>query len=423
MFMGVVLGPALKAEVPTGVIEFAPMDVNGGNLMDLLAAAGTPGGSRQNMRGPARGGREAELDNMLANVIGGMLGGGAPMRSSGRISAGPSPGFTEEIVMEAPGNTQVMTFGGGSPFPTKQDRRSSLPAEFVRDLFPPMFGGGPMIVEDLNSPGPMFGQADPLMMDIMQQLDRSFASEMLPAIQKASSRERDPASCRDDVARKCQGAKSHLHCLGINHDSISEACRKEVGQSVPFRCSEAIDRYCDVLQTGILDCLHDRLSDLSGGCRDSVLATKHVINKANTQKASLTDLSTGSTKVNTPLGASPSEKEAKLDAKLGLAQGKIAPPAAILAKSASAAPASVLPPALAGKALPMNADAPRISWVNWLLPSRINIFFLMALVAFGAYLSTFSHYAEVVRKRLSRGEMEGVKLLDTNLELPKPDSF
>merc|ERR1740138_446199 len=44
--------------------------------MDLLAAAGAPpGGPKQNMRGPARNGREAELDNMLASVIGGMLGG------------------------------------------------------------------------------------------------------------------------------------------------------------------------------------------------------------------------------------------------------------------------------------------------------------------------------------------------------------
>jgi len=429
IFVGFVLGPAVRAEVPAGVeIEFAPMDVNGGDLMDLLAAAGTPGGPRPNMRGPARGGREAELDNVLANVLGGMLSGGAPLRGSDRsaMSGGPPPGFTEEIVMEGPGDAQVMTFGGGPPFAKKQDRRSSLPAGMVRDLFPPMFGGGPMIVEegsDSNQPPQMFGQPDPIMMDIMQDLDRSFASEMLPAIQKASSGERDPASCRGDIANKCQGAKSHLHCLGINHESISEACRKEVGQSVPFRCSEAIDRYCDMLQTGILSCLYDRMSDLSGGCRDSVLATKHVINKVNTQKTSLTDRSTGATKVNTPVVASPSEKEAKLDAKLGLAQIKTAPLAVKVAASAPASPSAVLPSAPVAKALPMNADLPRNSWLDSWLPSRISIVFLIALVAFAVYLSTFTNYSEMVRKRLARGDMEGIKLLDTNLELPKPDSL
>lgn len=425
----------VDAEVPAGVeIEFAPMDASGGDLMDMLAAAGAPpgipAGAKMNMRGPARGGREAELDNVLANVIGGMLGGpGAGGNDRGSLSAGAPlgfPGFTEEIVMEGPGDTQVMTLGGGSPFEKKQDGRSRLPAGVLRDLFPPMFSGGPMIVEQGSSRGPMFGGADPIMMDLMQDLDRSFASEMLPAIHQASSGERDPASCKEDITKKCQGAKSHLHCLGINHDSISEACRKDVGQSVPFRCSEAIDKYCDMLQTGILDCLYNHMNDISGGCRDSVLATKHVISKVNTQKASITDLSTGAKKVSTPVAANPTEKEAKLDAKLGLTQLKTnsAPTApARVVSSVAVPPAAVLPAAPVVKALPLNADLPRNSWLDSWLPSRTSIFFLIALVAFAAYLSTFTNYSEMVRKRLARGEMEGIKLLDTNLELPKPDSL
>jgi hypothetical protein len=488
-FAGVILAPFVEAEVPAGVeIEFAPMDMNGGDIMDLLAAAGAPpggpkqnmrgpsrngreaeldinmnggdlmdllaaagappGGPKQNMRGPARNGREAELDNMLASVIGGMLGGppgagglpGMPIGGGGRSSASAGmpaglPGFTEEIVMEGPGDTQVMTLGG-SPFTKKQGGRSSLPPGVVRDLFPPMgtFGDGPVIVEEGSGRGPLFGPPDPIMMDIMQDLDRSFANEMLPAIQKASSGERDPAACREDVAKKCQGAKSHLHCLGINHDSISEACRKEVGQSVPYRCSEAIDRYCDMLQTGILSCLYDRMSDLSGGCRDSVLATKHIINKVNTEKTSITDLATGAKKVNTPVAASPSDKEAKLDAKLGLTQVKTEPaavktepaavvPAKVDSPAAPISPAAALPAAPVAKALPLDADLPRSSWLDSWLPSRMSIFMLIAVVAFAAYLSTFTTYAELVRKRWVRGEMEGMKLLSTNVELPKPDSL
>merc|ERR1719159_767183 len=120
--------------------------------------------------------------------------------------------MTEEIVVEGPQGTQVMTMGGESPW--KQKGRSSVPAGLLRDLFPPMLaagGDGPMIIEEGR--GPPDG-GDPLMMDIMQDLDRTFASEMLPAIHKAAVGERDPKNCREDLKNKCQGAKSHLHCLG-----------------------------------------------------------------------------------------------------------------------------------------------------------------------------------------------------------------
>jgi len=54
---------------------------------------------------------------------------------------------------------------------------------------------------------------------------------------------------------------------------------------VPFLCSRAIDKFCDVLQVGILDCLSGHLGDLEAPCKDSVVATKHVIAKVNIQKA------------------------------------------------------------------------------------------------------------------------------------------
>jgi hypothetical protein len=309
--------------------------------------------------------------------------------------------MTEEIVVEGPQGTQVMTMGGESPW--KQKGRSSVPAGLLRDLFPPMLaagGDGPMIIEEGR--GPSDG-GDPLMMDIMQ----------------AAAGERDPKNCREDLKNKCQGAKSRLHCLGINHDSISEACRKEVGKTVPFRCSEAIDRFCDTLQTGILACLYDHMADLSGQCRDSVLTTKHVIEKVNTQKVSLVDRSTGITKVTSPAVATPIDKEAKLDAKLGLKP--------VVAAAPKPAPLAAVPKAPMAQPTPLIQASPSKSMPiqgSWLPSSRIGTCLVIALVAFAAYLATFTDHLQKVHKQLThRDGYEGMKLLNTNVELPKPDSL
>lgn len=269
--------------------------------------------------------------------------------------------------------------------------------------------------------------ADPMMMDIMQDLDNSFANEMLPAIQKAASAsgEHDPRACQEDIKKNCASTKSHLHCLGMNHNTVSEACRKEVGQSVPFRCSKAIDRFCDVLQTGILACLYNHMQDVDGDCRDAVLTTKHVINKVNTQRASLVDKSTGATKVSTPgmlqatnkKNAGLSEKETKekerrLDAKLGLS-----PAAAAEFASSYAAPL----PVAAHKAFPtpnFNLD-PETGWfpnVHWF------VIVLAVFIAFAAYIVAFTDYSQTVDLRLSGGSLEGAKLVH-GMELLRPDAL
>jgi len=54
---------------------------------------------------------------------------------------------------------------------------------------------------------------------------------------------------------------------------------------VPFVCSEAIDRYCDIMSGGILPCLYGKINDLDSSCRDSVLVTHLIITKANGQVA------------------------------------------------------------------------------------------------------------------------------------------
>jgi len=435
-------------------IEFAPMDMRGGAdpLMEMLAGAGRrPGG----MRGPAQGGREAELDNMLAGILNGMIAPGAgrvPVSMGGGPRGNMPPGATGEVILEGPGGaTQVIDLSGpsaakqggwmtvpqqGNPHPGK----SSMPGSLLRDLFPgAMVEGGPMVIE-----GPTGGVgrplADPMMMDIMQDLDHSFANEMLPAIQKAArgSGEQDPRACQEDIKTKCASAKSHLHCLGMNHNTVSEACRKEVGQSVPFRCSKAIDKFCDVLQTGILACLYNHMQDVDGDCRDAVLTTKHVINKVNTQKASLVDKSTGATKVSTPamlqdtsknnaaLSAKETkDKEARLDAKLGLSA--FSPAAAAEFARSYAAPPPVAPHQMSAVAGQRAQALPRPNFelepeAGW-LPNVHGYFIIFAIfIAFAAYLLAFTDYTQTVDSVLRGESLEGAKLVH-GMELLRPDAL
>lgn len=445
-------------------IEFAPMDMDerGGPpdaIMQLLAGADSDGdpigparrgaGARH---GPGQGGREAELDNMLASAFGGMFGPGAGRPRPG----GPGgPGVTEEIVLEGPDGTQVMEMGGpsgpGDAQVMEMHGRSKLPGALIRDLFPGamLAPGGPVVVDGAEGRG-AFGP-DPLMMDVMQDLDRSFTEEMLPAIRKAAAGERDPGACQEDVKKNCAGAKSHLHCLGVHHEKISDACRKEVGQSVPFRCSAAIDRFCDVLETGILSCLYNHMQDLDGQCRDAVLTTKHVINKVNTQRASLVDTTTGTKQVHTPTAAAresaldaklglrkvaatneitqmqrpvsaaapkaaPAAKEATLDAKLGLSQS-----AALRRTAASASSPGQLLNAMA----PIEA-APLSSADEYHFTSHIHRFggvFILISAALLAYIFANSEFTKPVYSQIVGHNFEGAKLLHTSVELPKPDAM
>eukprot|EP00928_Gymnodinium_smaydae_P010035 TRINITY_DN13769_c0_g4_i1.p1 TRINITY_DN13769_c0_g4~~TRINITY_DN13769_c0_g4_i1.p1 ORF type:complete len:370 (+),score=68.99 TRINITY_DN13769_c0_g4_i1:258-1367(+) len=166
-------------------------------------------------------------------------------------------------------------------------QHSSFPIQMIRDLFP-----GPWLFgRKAEHPVP-FEQPDPLVKNLMQGLDTSVVS-LLDQVQAVAGRDRLPNSCNSDVATWCQGAPSHLHCLGQHADVISDACRSDVGKSVPFRCSSSIDSFCNTLEVGILDCLGARVIELPQECRDAVLATHHVLSKASSHKVSVVDLTSG----------------------------------------------------------------------------------------------------------------------------------
>jgi len=152
---------------------------------------------------------------------------------------------------------------------------------------------------------------DMMVTNMMQHISHMFRDTLMPTIRSLQKTEH---ACAVEVHSMCNAtqnkAKSHLHCLGQHSQNISDKCRVRVGKSVPFLCHQAIDQWCDGLDRGILPCLADKLEELQGSCRDSVIATHGVIAKVNTQKASLLNPLTGETLVYMPTSASTAPKTA-----------------------------------------------------------------------------------------------------------------
>jgi len=264
------------------------------DLLRLLSRAGSAapgGGGSSSSTGNGNGNaREDELDRAISML----MGGGAGPLSSGMAMEGRLPDGSE-IVFEAPS-------GGGQ----------QVPMELLRGLFP-----GPLIVDqggggdDDDDPESAIDGPDPLIMDMMDSMGPAFQDQILPALHhsptlgsSAFGRERPrgrnlgpghaPNACKVDLAKHCARARSQLHCLGQHNADVSPECRKSVEKSVPYVCSPAIDRYCDVLQNGILTCLQGRLQELDINCRDAVLATQAVVSKVQgmsttTSKAATVD--------------------------------------------------------------------------------------------------------------------------------------
>lgn len=191
--------------------------------------------------------------------------------------------------------------------------RSRMPVNFFHELFP-----GPLRA-DMHSGVAVaspFDAPDPLVLDMLQEFGQPFHNEVLPMIHMAGGARQAPLSCRGDLREHCGSARSQLHCLGKHREDISEPCRKDVGKSVPFLCSRAIDRFCSLLEQGILSCLSSHMQEVGRGCRDSIMATQEVIEKVHTQKVSVTDPQTGEKRVHTPTPEPPTKREARLDLQL-----------------------------------------------------------------------------------------------------------
>lgn len=267
---------------------------------------------------------EKELDDVLSDMLGNpsrvekegppSLPPGIPadiadsIPPGAQVIMGDGPDGSEIVEIDAPEGPPPQIMMDGPPGGIPDDMRSSIPLSALKGLFPP----GQMIVEEDDGAPP-----DAIMEDLMREMSDEFQQQLLPIAQQAAADDNLPNSCSSELKTFCRGAKSRLHCLGKHSNDISDTCRTDVGKSVPFLCSGPIDAFCDVLMGGILSCLANHLTELDGPCRDSVQATKHIINKVKTQKASLTDPKTGQKKSVSPKPkTSLSQREANLDAKL-----------------------------------------------------------------------------------------------------------
>lgn len=207
----------------------------------------------------------------------------------------------------------------GDDGPGPEGMGEGMPMSHLQDLFPP----GQVIIEEDDGPPPILPSDVPpdlVLEDMMQEMDGDFRDQVLPMARSASGVQ---TSCSRELKAHCGGTQSappsQLHCLGKHGDDISKGCHDAVGKSVPFLCSDAIDRFCDVMMTGILPCLEAKIPQLEEYtlCRDAILATRKVITKINSQKASFTDPRTGKKKTSIPAAPqSRGQREANLDAKL-----------------------------------------------------------------------------------------------------------
>jgi hypothetical protein len=273
---------------------------------------------------PESGLSEKELDDVLSDMLGSPsrvekegppnLPPGIPadiadaIPPGAEVIMGNAPDGSEIVEIDAPEGPPPQIMMNGPPGGIPDDMRSSIPMSALKSLFPP----GQMIIEEDDGAPP-----DAVMEDLMREMSDQFQQQLLPIAQQAAAEDNLPNSCSGELKAFCKGAPSRLHCLGKHSNDISDTCRADVGKSVPFLCSGPIDAFCDVLMGGILSCLANHLKDLDGPCKDSVQATKHIINKVNTQKASVTDPKTGQKKSVTPKSkTSLSQREANLDAKL-----------------------------------------------------------------------------------------------------------
>lgn len=303
--------------------------------------------------------KEAELDHAIEGMLGTMLGGpghhgpllrggpmpamggplfGGPLPMGGDVvietdgpGAGPGPGLPGFLqgpgpVMPGPAGPPKglpSLFGpmgplGGPPMP------GHMPPGMFHNLFPgPLMEvevtegpDGTVVEEHSSSAG---GVPDPIVADMLQDFGKQFEKEILPALHKAEGARRAPASCHADLNKLCYGIRKKLHCLGQHREEVSEECRRDVNQSVPFLCAGEISNLCG--ETSVLSCLYGAVDQLHGPCKNAVLLTQRVVDEVKTQKVTVTNPTTGEKKVHVPTPEPAKQKERRLDARMA---GKVA---------------------------------------------------------------------------------------------------
>jgi len=228
--------------------------------------------------------------------VAGANGGAAAQQTSDEAFAklvretAPYTGLRSRV--SQPKQGQLSLLDVGSPTVSFHDTGNGdvadVPASLLRQLFPKPHMAGNHWDSD----------SDPVIDDMESDADEHFATSILPMIHELpklrTAVDDTPTFCAKDVQKICPpNVRSPIHCLGQHQHQVSDVCLREVEKAVPFRCSTFIDKYCDLLDGGILECLNDHIRDVDQRCKDSVLVTRRVIAKSKTHKASVVDPVTG----------------------------------------------------------------------------------------------------------------------------------
>jgi len=96
-----------------------------------------------------------------------------------------------------------------------------------------------------------------------------------------------PMSCIHDVQEYCSAAvQEYWHparCLAKHVGDISDTCKVDLFLAP---CKEEVGKHCDLLEQGMLTCLHAHFSDIGGQCQAAVKKTKQVLEAASGSTAS-----------------------------------------------------------------------------------------------------------------------------------------
>eukprot|EP00931_Biecheleriopsis_adriatica_P000301 TRINITY_DN10031_c0_g1_i1.p1 TRINITY_DN10031_c0_g1~~TRINITY_DN10031_c0_g1_i1.p1 ORF type:complete len:454 (+),score=55.64 TRINITY_DN10031_c0_g1_i1:48-1409(+) len=153
----------------------------------------------------------------------------------------------------------------------------------------------PIGLEDIASVFPAAGpfgddsRRDPFIHEFMQEIDPAFIEQLVPVIQSRYPDASHP--CLKDVATYCHDADSTLHCLGIHSAQLSAACKEEIKNSVPYVCSDEIQKHCDGARGSvIMPCLEVHGHALGQDCVDSIIAARQTLSsiKASQKRAEAT---------------------------------------------------------------------------------------------------------------------------------------
>ncbi|KAF4675653.1 hypothetical protein FOL47_007425 [Perkinsus chesapeaki] len=166
----------------------------------------------------------------------------------------------------------------------------SLLDSILNDLTPPGGGGG-----GFGPPG--FGLNEP---HFLKKLLVKNGPPLDDPCEKDVARlcPKDPSKGKDEITIGMQ--KSRLHCLGLRAQEVSQTCVKTVEKSLPFVCSLSISQYCstdETMERGVLACLSEQLDkgkEMGALCKESIRATKVVIDMAKNSKGVTTVMKGGS---------------------------------------------------------------------------------------------------------------------------------